>query len=161
MDLLKILKVFKHWRRTVLGVACLSFAIVTLAPTPVTHQTTTYKSDAKLLLTPPGVSTLGAGLVGVEMGHSWFARPTILKELLQSEELLARVAEGAGQETSWEDLRGMVEMETLSEGDSGVELFRLSVTADDPKDNRRRAKPSSRVPSTGPMLRDQAQLVPS
>ncbi len=139
MDVIRVLKTFKRRRLTFILVALLTLALVASAPTPVARLTTTYVSSAKLLLTPPNanVNAQGGGLVGVEMGHSWFARPTILQELLQSEELLSRVAEGSGGETTWDSLRGMVQMETLSEGNAGVELFRLSVTADSPKESEK------------------------
>lgn len=140
MDFIKALKALKRWRWTVLFVSVASFSLVALAPSPQAALSTQYLSEAKILLTPPSgnVSARGAqGVVGVDLGQSWFADPTVLKELLLSEELLSRVAEGSGSKATWDALRGMIQVEPLSQGAMGIKLFKLSVTAPDPKESQK------------------------
>jgi capsular polysaccharide biosynthesis protein len=140
MDFVKALKALQRWRWTVMVVAVTSFALVALAPSNDGNIVTQYLSESKILLTPPSgnISARGGqGVVGVDMGQSWFADPTVLTELLQSEELLTRVAEGSGSKLTWNSIREMVQVEPLSQGAQGIKLFKLSVTAADPKESQK------------------------
>lgn len=140
MDFIKAIKALKRWRWTVLLVSVTAFALVALAPNSDVAKITQYRSESKILLTPPSgnVSARGSqGVVGVDMAQSWFADPTVLTELLQSEELLNRVAEGSGSKLTWDALRAMVQVEPLSQSAMGIKLFKLSVTASDPKESQK------------------------
>ncbi len=139
MDILHVIKAVKRYRWIFIGVTLLSLALITFgSPTPAPHQPVTqYMSQAKILLTPPSGNvnafTGGRSMVGLDMAQSWFADPTVLKELLASEELLRRVASQVSEPVPWESLRGLVQIEPLSMSSRGVQLFQLSVTSAEPK----------------------------
>ena len=142
MDFLRAMKALKRWRFTFLGVSLLTFALVALAPNPEIKQVIQYQSGAKILLTPPsGNVSAGSGgargAVGVDMTQSWFADPTVLTELLQSEELLGRVSSASEGQEPWNVLKGMITVEPLSQSAYGVKLFKLTVTGTDPKQSQK------------------------
>ena len=146
MDPINAIKILKKWRWTYLGVTMLAIALIAVAPTggagggSVVGGTviSSFQSSAKILLTPPrgNVSAFGGRtLVGMEQTQSWFADPTVLQELIRSEELLKRVTEQIkGGDTGWETLRGSVQVEPVSQGRYGVMLFNLSAVSTDPKE---------------------------
>lgn len=136
MDILKAFKAIKRWKFTVLGVSLTAFFLLALAPSPAPTELTTFESRAKILLTPPsrGVSAFGGrGGSVLDNSQSWFADPLVLQELIKSEDLLRRVAEGSGSELSWGSLRSLINVEPLSTNGSNVKLFQLSVITEDPK----------------------------
>ena len=139
MDMLKMWKALKRWKWTFAGVTFVALALIALAPeTAADAVVTQYQSQAKILLTPPSgrVSGGSAGL-DVDMSQSWFADPTILTELLKSEELLTRVQQDSGSTANWSELRGMIAVEPLSQSGYGVKLFQIGVTASDPKESQK------------------------
>lgn len=139
MDMLKVLKALKKWRWTFIGVTALSLSLIALAPAGdaqgLEAMMTRYQSEAKILLTPPSghVNTNSSG-VNVDVANSWFSDPVVLQELVLSEELLSRVARGAEITQSWDEFRDVVQVEPLSQNHRSVNLFKLVVTASDPKE---------------------------
>ena len=145
MDPINALKVVKKWRWTVLGVTFLAFTLIAMAPTgssggaPVVGGKVVdrFQSSVKILLTPPSgnVNAFGGGNVaGMDQSQSWFADPTVLQELIRSEELLKRVTEQTKSATSWEQLQGSIQVVPVSQGRFGVMLFNLSAVSTDPKE---------------------------
>lgn len=129
-----------------LGVTVLAFTLIAMAPAGGTGGAPVvggkvldrFQSSAKILLTPPSgnVNAFGRGaVVGMDQSQSWFADPTVLQELIRSEELLKRVTEQTkGGTSSWEQLRGSVQVQPVSQGRYGVMLFNLSAVSTDPKE---------------------------
>jgi capsular polysaccharide biosynthesis protein len=144
MDFIKILKTLKKWKGTFLIVSAIGIALIAAAPEPAPPlESTVFKSQAKILLTPPSGQNNafgGRGGGGVDMSQSWFSDPTVLKELFKSEELLTRVQQNSGTKMPWDVLRGMIQVEPLSQNPYGVKLFQLSVTSQDPKESEKIAR---------------------
>ncbi len=140
MDFRKSIKVLRRWRWTFLAVWSAAFCLVVFAPENNVQPVPIYKSSAKILLTPSTSSSAsfrGAGSLNHsgDVARSWFADPTIIEELIMSEELLTRVQANSGMDLSWDRLRGMISIEPVQEGRMSfgqLKLFRLSVTAGDP-----------------------------
>lgn len=148
MDPLNALKIIKKWRWTFLGVTVLAFALIAMAPSgnpgsaPIVGGKVLdrFQSSAKILLTPPSgnVNAFGGRGVVMDQAQSWFADPTVLQEVIRSEELLKRVTEQLkGGQTGWEQLKKDVQVEPVSQGRYGVMLFNLSVVSTDPKESQK------------------------
>lgn len=137
MDFVKATRILRGKKWTILVVSVAAFILMAAAPKPkVAKVKPIYSSKAKVLMTPPSSNVRaygGASLQGVG-NFSWFADPTILNELIKSEELLGRVIQAADANLTEQQLAYAIEIEPLSRGQVGVNLFALKVTSGDPKE---------------------------
>jgi capsular polysaccharide biosynthesis protein len=137
LDFHKSLKILGRRKWTVISVAAVTLILVLLAPTNTTDVAATYKSQAKILLTPSSGSVKAYGgtvSAGADLSQSWFADETILNELLLSEELLTRVADQSEKQITWIDLKSGIEIQPISKDRGGLKMFALQVTDTDPKE---------------------------
>ena len=134
MDFVRALKILRARKWTILAVSILGLAVVAMAPQPQVQFIPSYMSKAKVLITPPNssVRAYGGASAASTVDFSWFSDPTVLTELLRSEELLERVIEQAQTSMDKQQLAFSISVEPLSNGRAGVRLFNLTVQNPDP-----------------------------
>ena len=134
MNYLNAVKVLKARKLTVIAVAVIAFGLLMVAPKPKPPEIIPiYTSKSKVLITPPSSSVRAyGGNSGFSADFSWFSDPTVLTELLRSEEFLGRVIQATNVDVSQQALAYSITVEPLSQG-RGVRLFNLKVNNRDPK----------------------------
>lgn len=115
MDLWKSLQIIRQRKWVFLGAVLLAVAVVAATPRGRAVDPV-YVSTAKVLLTPQSntASLYGHGQdVGMASVTAWFSDQLTVNELVNSEELLRRVADRAGEADQWQSMRGRITMAPL------------------------------------------------
>jgi len=135
MDLWRSLKLVREQFILFIASSLIAFVVILVMPTFTSKKLISYKSSAKILITPNSAEARVAG-ERPGTGANWFTDEATLKTLLSSQGLLESVIETCGLKLDWVELRTKIELDILSQSGQQVSLIEISGLGDKPEEAR-------------------------